>query len=877
MITVTSQAVSLLTGLDLTPCWVSRVNLYPYSPLRSADGGGQDQHLIDRLLDERQLREDLRPTLLAALSKQISDNPASASKTWIPLRRDVYNHRRPSGAWGCGLEGADVPGLHHWHSSWNRTAGLQQELASLHAAALISERATLDRWGADPDVQRATVMTSTSLHRGVQGRAGNGAQLTKRQRKSESSLVHYFARSTTKVSPFSLYTGTLLHPMIHGSDAGASNGGHPSEVGRTSKTSLRRLYVRQAARLLAQHPEDKWKVSWKLGDGVQTTAEGLLIRQRRWRKPALGMKADTFVEDVTRIPATGSWPEIFTLLQEICTEPVPLEQIAELISARCGWSAKETEKFLESLAGMQLLVPIFPIHEQSTSYEKQWLRYLHGFTGHSAEALRQALAHTEAATGRWPEATGEDRAQLLGQVETLWATALDLPKVDNPLVEDSYVDVGAPADDSRVASWAADFAGLTPMLVAQDDQRVLAAALEQVFTDIYGVNGRCRDLREFAQAAYAAFPLTQQLLAGQADVTVGSPLARLLHGRKTMAAHLVELSRSGHAPVDIDPAVLAQVADQLPEREWNLPRSISVFGQSAGEKFVLNHLYGGRGRYFSRFLDDQDPQLTGLIRASMAEAVPPGARTLHMRPSLGFNANLNPLMAEDELRLTDEHACPTARTRIEDLELVHDKNGLRVVHKSLGHDIEVLYTGFLVPHALPSEEMLLAMIAAAPYFSFSELTLNLHERLNAGTAAVVSSPRIGHGNLTLFRKRHGFSRGFLEVDAPTGGKADPADVFRELNLRRSKHEVPAEVFLRPLLGRQITPIERAMSPRPQYVDFLSRLHVDGLPKRSAKLGETLLAEEFHPHPSSHGTETGRGRHCAELFFEVSLTSGGNNE
>lgn len=877
MITVTSPAVSLPTGLALTPCWVSRVNLYPYSNLRSADGGRQDQLLIDRLLAEHKLREDLRSTLLAALSEQIRDNPAASSKTWIPLRRDVYNLRRSSKAWGWGPEGADIPGLHDWHSSWSRTAVLQQELASLHTSALASERAALDRWSVDQDVQRATVMTSTSLYRGVKGRAGNGAQLNKRQRKSEPSLVHYFARSTTKVSPFSLYTGTLLHPMVDRSETGAGNFGYPLEVGRKSKASLRRLYVRQAARLLAQDPQDKWKVSWKLGDGVEATAEGLLIRQRKWRKPSLGMKADTFMEDVARIPATGSWPEIFTLLQEICTEPVPLKQIAEQISTRSGWSATDTEKLLESMAAMHLLVPIFPIHEQSDAYEKQWLRYLRGFTGKSAAALRQALTRTEAATGRWPEASGEDRAQMLGQLESLWAVALGLPKVDNPLVEDSYVAVGAPADDSRVASWAADFAGLAPMLVAQDDQRVLAAALEQVFTDIYGVNGRCQDLREFAQAAYAAFPLTQQLLAGQAEVTPGSPLAQLLQGRKTMAAHLVELSRSGHTPVDIDRAVLAQVADQLPSREWNLQRSISVFGQSAGENFVLNHLYGGRGRYFSRFLSDQDPQLTELIRDSMAEAVPPGARTLHMRPSLGFNANLNPLMAEEELRLTDEHAHPAARIRIEDLELVHGKNGLRVVHKTLGHDIDVLYTGFLVPHALPSEEMLLAMIAAAPYFSFSELTLDLHERLDTGNGPVVSSPRIGHGNLTLFRKRYGFTRGFLEVAASSGVRPEPADAFRELNLRRSNHDVPAEVFLRPLLGKQITPIERAMSPRPQYVDFLSRLHVEGLHKRSAKLGETLLAEEFHPHPSRFGIETARGRHCAELFFEVSLTSGASNE
>lgn len=863
----------------LTPCWVSRVNLYPYGVLRAHDGGLLDQSRIDGLLVEQKLRADLSASLLPALAEAIGMNPKEASKTWIPLRRDIYNNRRPTRSWGQDAETAKIPGLDQWFASWECSSKLQQELSDSSAGALEKERSTLRLWSQDPDVQRSTVMTSSSLFHGVQSLAEAGTELTKRQRKSEPSLVHYFARATTKVSPFSLYTGTRFHPMDGSPEETTSTAAvsTPGSITRNTRVALRRLYVRQAARRLSQDPVDKWNLPWKLSDGVESTEDGVLIRQRTWRSPATGMKADTFLEDVTRIPIAGSWIQVWPILHRICTEATPLLDIAMELADKCGWQRQDAEKILETLIGLKALVPVVPIHEQSPNYEREWLDYLEGFSGAAAQHLRDALQATEEVIQQWSENTGTERAAIVGRLEKLWARALDLPNIDNPLVEDCYVGTGAPVDDARIVSWTQDFSGLLPMLVAQDDQRILAAALEKVFTDTYGVHGRCRDLRQFARLAYAAFPLTQQLLSGESKVETESPLGHLLRSRGTMTAHLVELSRSGQSPVEVDRTVLDRVADQLPDREWSIPRSVSVFGQAAGDEFVLNHLYGGRGRYFSRFLNDQDPDVKNLVRNAVAGAAPAGAQSLHMRPSLGFNANLNPLMSVEELRLTDEYPGPSARTRLEDLELVHGACGLRLVRKDNGNPVEILYTGFLVPHALPSEEMLLAMVAGAPYFSFSELTLDLHERLMSGQTPVVSAPRIRHAGITLFRHRYGFKREFLDASNMESTHGTPVDPYRDLNVRRTAHGLPAEVFMRPLLGRQITPIERAMSPRPQYVDFLSRLHASGLHKRTGKLGETLLAEEFHPHPELFGTETDRGRHSAELFFEIALTQGGSNE
>ncbi|QRN81059.1 MAG: lantibiotic dehydratase, partial [Nocardiopsis sp. BM-2018] len=63
--------------------------------------------------------------------------------------------------------------------------------------------------------------------------------------------------------------------------------------------------------------------------------------------------------------------------------------------------------------------------------------------------------------------------------------------------------------------------------------------------------------------------------------------------------------------------------------------------------------------------------------------------------------------------------------------------------------------------------------------------------------------------------------------------------------------------------------ERAMAPKPQHVDFLSRLHTGTAAKRLAHLGPTLLVEEMLPGPDHHRVRSPAGSHAGELFLELS--------
>ena len=845
----------------LTPTWVSRVNLFPYLALSDPDRVAADEHALEQLAGLERLRAELADEVQAELTELVEVDRERASRDWLPLRRAVRAGRRPKDRQVDDPTLRQRAALSAWLDSWQRQATLLADLDGSFDTAVARERLVVTAWAQDEDVQRSTVMTSRSLFRAVRSRAGAVDGLTKRQRKSESSLVTYVGRSTSKVSPFSRYTGTAFHQLDE--SAGAMGEEHRSVV------ALRRLLVRQAARRLAQDPVARRALSWRVSDAVRSEGDVLVVHRRDYVTQAAS-KSDVVSESDVRLPLTGSWGAVWAVVRAASGRP--WTELAQALTDRFGWGADRADDILAALVDLQALTPDIPIIEQEPDYLSRWAEFLRDVPGEAAATMVTAVQAGLEGECRLAAAPAVDRFHQVERTEAAWSVVLGEP-VENPFAEDCYAATGAPADGARVRTWAQQLDDLAPMLVVMDDQRLLAAALEATFVDHFGAGGTCHDLRRFARQAYDTFPLTQQLLAGAVPEPIRHIVQPLLEARAIVADHLVELGRSGGEAVSVDLDELDRAADRVPDREWDLSRSTTAFGQPAGEQFVLNHLYGGRARYFSRFLAEQPAQVQEQLRQVIEQGRPDGARHLHLRPALGFNANLGPLLTEDELRLTDEPAGPYARWSIDDLALVHrPSSGLRLVHRSSGEPVEVLYTGFLVPHALPSEEMLLAMVSGAPYFSFSELTLDLHARLQQlPSGASSTAPRIQHRDLLLFRRRWAVST----EDLLPGAVTDPAERYRAVTAARLGLGLPGQVFARPLFGRQVSPMERAMSARPQLLDLGSRLHVSSLHRRLEPLGTQVLVEEYHPHPSAHGVPSPRGRHATELFFEIALAPGGH--
>ncbi len=845
------------TSVVATPLWVSRVNLFPHRDLRDgSEALARTSGELDLLVVEEERRNRLAPLLVDQLHAWAPRLTDEDRRTFVlPLKRDVFNGRALRTAHRDHRLATELVGLDEWAQSWRRTAELEAALDAAHEDAERAERQVLAAWSADPDVRRSVAVTSSDLLGAIE-RSDRVAVPDRRARKSEAALVQYFSRSTVRVSPFSLYTGVVLH--LWGAEP-APDG----PLGRTSVPALRRLLVRQAVRRLVDDPEDAPYVPWSLTDARSVEGDRLVVRRCRWQAPTRAQKADTFTEDEVRVQMTDGLSAVLAVLPGRA-HAAPRAALVAALRDACGWDADGAARLVDQLIGMGLLVPAFGVREQSSTFEQDWLDVLAPLPGRASHAVRTALRATRSALDDFAGLDGAARVRCLAHLDRVWEAALGAPAGD-PLVEDVYVTRGQPIATATRDGWVADATRLMPLLAAHDDQRVLAGALETVFVERYGTGGRCTDLRELARLAYACFPLTQQLLSGERPAGLPDGVAGLLAAREVAVRHLVALTREPHDEAVLDDAALAEIEAALPSAELDVARSVSLFGQAAGPRFVLNHVYGGRARYFSRYLHHADPDLTTTLQRHNADLVPPGARTLHLRPTLGFNANLGPLLPADELALTDEpRPAPDAPT-IDDLHLVHTPSGLRVRTAREDQDVDLLYTGFLVPHALPSEQMLLAMLAGAPYFSFGDLGLDLHARWSAGTSdARGGTARVVSGDLVLFRRRWALPADLFD---PRPGETPQAH-FRRVNAERIARGMPEQVFVRPLLGRQITPVERAMSPKPQHVDFLSRLHLRHAARRLAHLGPLLVAEELSPHPAC-GVRSDRGVHATEVFFEIS--------
>ncbi|NYH52405.1 hypothetical protein HNR06_001994 [Nocardiopsis arvandica] len=882
------------------PYLVSRVNMYPYLPLRGA-AVETDRELVRTLADEEEYRERIRERLLDTLhSSAPGIEDEEHRRTALAAKRDVYNRRPPRTSLAGHPVTRRIDALGAWVRSWERTRTAAGELDAAHGAALATERAVLAAWARDPLTDRSTAMSSPDLHRAVAARGATDGPPDKRMRKAEPSLVRYHSRSTVKVSPYSLYTGVYFDDMEQPSSV--TRDGEPLRF--TTDADLRRLLVRQAGRVLAADPEARLGMEWVLTGGARREGDRLLVRRRRWVPPAPGLRAEAFGEEEVRIPLSGAWGPLVAALERRAARPVRLSELRDGLAADLGHGSDAVMRVLDKLVGTGVLVPWAPAAEQSPDFVRRWYGLARRLPGATAARVAAAFEATRDVLDDFGEATGAERARSVLHLQRLWSAAVGpaasadrddrgsgrasgdresqepgetqesgsrtarRPSDDtasSPLVEDCHVSRGAPVPREWTRAWSADLRGLMPLLFALDDQRVLAGALESVFVDRYGRGGRCTDLDEFAGHARAAFPMTQRLMAGETG-EADEDLSRLLAARRRAVEHLNDLSGQDAEAVEVDPAVVEEVASLLPEREFTARRSFAVFGHPDHRGgLVLNHLYGGRARYFSRFLAALPDGVRDRVAAHVRRLGPPDADTVHMRSALGFNANLSPLLAPEELALRDEPVLADGPSTA-DLHLVHTPRGLRLVRGS--REVDPVYTGFLVPHALPYDEMLVAMLADSPFFSFSDTVIDLHERWERSRAdrrAPGGTPRISFGDVLLFRRRWALDADLL---AARPGE-DPESLHRRINVERTLRGMPDQVFVRPLQGSRMGPMERAMAPKPQHVDFLSRLHTATAAKRLAHLGPTLFAEELLPCPSEGGLSGPRGRHATEVFLELS--------
>jgi hypothetical protein len=329
-------------------------------------------------------------------------------------------------------------------------------------------------------------------------------------------------------------------------------------------------------------------------------------------------------------------------------------------------------------------------------------------------------------------------------------------------------------------------------------------------------------------------------------------LRQLLELRGSVAA----LVRAGHdatasGEVVIPEAALEVAAAGTPRWLTARPASYAIFAQPVVDAdrgaLVVNRVFGGWGRFTSRFLRALDPVAAAQVRAQIRGALTPGARAAQIRPVRGFNANLHPLLVDDEIGGYDVTALDP-----DGLSLVHDvdTDQLRVRITATGECLDVLYLGFGLEASLSVELVPLASDLAAGLLDYQP-ALVPRRQIESRYGSVGYRPRLRYGAVILARARWEIPAGMagrwrVELDRETGPPA------RTVARWRAAFGLPEHVYMGAAVEGEGGGLDSLRSyfdrPRSQYVDLGSALHLRCLSRTLARYQNGLVVEEALPAP-----------------------------
>ncbi|MFG2620812.1 lantibiotic dehydratase [Streptomyces sp. NPDC048507] len=844
---------------------------------------------------ETELRRATGP-LCDALHDSLDGHPAGFHRDVVlPLRRALHNGREPRPALLARLGDLPdrLPPLADWTALRAARAALLAALDAAAAPALAAEREALAGLCRESALARAVALTSADLLRAVL-RAGTGAT-DRRARKEEAGVLRHALRACTKTSPLSWFTAVGWGPLTPAPDRPAPSwggadplGGPPHAVVRVNRTLTTALTL-----ALLDAPHRRAALPHRITSTART-ADGRAAYARDLTAFA-GGRYLVAREDEAELPDSGP----LSLVTARAASPLPVPELTDLLAAALRGAAGGDRRaaaaaFLERLRAAGLLVPAEPVPPQDPDPLERiaaWLRASGARAGEDADGEAAAgdveraerISRLGRDTAAFADAPAADRPALLAGLAGRWAAELasagrPVPAGSAPLSvlsEDVVAPHPAalggfldPADHEALAE-------VTPLAELFDLGHLLRRVVRDRFVARYGPGGTCPRPWEFGAEIERAWQSAGRL----ADLDAADPGA-LPAGAEQLAAlradFLADVRESlAGAPADADEVVLPpgpvrSLGGRLPRWAVARPLSYAYFLQRDPDRGLLavNHVYGGWGRFGSRFLDALDPRAAAETARQIRRGLDPGARAAQIRPVGGFNANLHPLLVPDEI------GPDRARTSLGegDLELVHDEptDQVRFRLRDTGELLDVLYPGFLAPVLLPRR--IGAHLSDHPHGVVDFRTLVTPRALPAPGGRVVHSPRLRHRHVVLRRRRWQLPPGVLrELRADLAAAPVPAEAAARW---RALLDLPEQLFLHPAgpapTGRAAEDfLSRLSRPKPHFVDLGNALHLRCLPKWLARHGEGAVLEEALPAPGGLAAPA----RAVELVLEVYRAGG----
>ncbi|MER5336078.1 lantibiotic dehydratase [Micromonospora sp. NPDC002717] len=870
--------------------------------------------LVDRLVECHSLGPDLADELYRLGGRS---SRAYRQSVLLPLRRDVHNGRSPAGDVRARLGdlAARLPALGRWLRVRAEIDRLTGAIDAGSEAALAEERVALATLcGSDP-FGRAVALTSPELLAAVHRTAARGGVPDARGRKSEPTVLRYALRTSTRTSPLSWFTIVGWGSWPDDSTLGPPPPGPRSRPGRDraagpepvagldlSAAGVPMAVTRPPAGLVASlflagngRPGQAPRTPHRLAPGTRVLGEHVVFYREHPTTDADG--APVMREERVLMPLR---PALAAIIRVLRAAPggYPPEELVAALSRRPAHPATDAasaerlaRRLVDQLCTERLLIPVPPTTEHDPAALAAIADWL-ADTGDPAVADQvrrldqdiRYLADVEAAR----------RGPLVRRISAGWRDALHSLGATAPPLAPATEDVVLPGPVrlTRRPADTADLTALTGLALMFDTDQVLRRLLRHRFVERYGPGGRCADLGEFFAEVGAGFGDLPTVTPDGA--LAGGPIARVPE-LAALAALRQEVTRAVRADggddgveTVIGAELVAEAVAALPRWLRTRPASYAFFCQPDADGSVhLNHIYGGWGRFTSRFLGlFGDTGMREAVAAQLRRVLP--GRVAQFRPVHGFNANLHPLLLGEDVG-DDPRLGGLDLTAI---ELVHDlaSDQVRLLDPATGDLLDVLYLGFLAPPALPARVAALLGDLGSGEVGLSHLAATRTVSGPGGQAMVRS--RLRCGRFVVARRSWRFDGGAEErlrgLGSPSTGSPVAAAGLR------AAWDLPDQVFLRqgsrsaghapgrpgtgpsPATGSPSTPSptpptvaglrEAVTRPKPQFVDLASPLHLRCVPRWLARITGPLVIEEARPRPAGHE----RPHRVTELVLETYL-------
>ncbi|HEY4019512.1 MAG TPA: lantibiotic dehydratase [Pseudonocardiaceae bacterium] len=796
--------------------------------------------------------------------------------------------------------GADaIASLDEWLTARACLAELLTNGAKLADAELAESRANLQNLAGDDRLRLGLHLASPSLDGYVDGYANAGANLSKRHRRIEKSLLEYLYRMACKTSPFSTFTSIGVGRFCDEAPIGTT----PIGSGYESFTRVNVSVLSRIAELILDDDELRVDLPVALTSGWQFDVDRVRYVRRTVTTADTGatVSFDSVKDNLFILRSSQILTRVFAVFGE--QQHIPWRELTERLSASGGGEPKEYDEYIRVLFRLGLLqVPrlLVDIHEPDPlrafagSLKLLGPQFASLFGNTMDEIANRYDAYAIATPAERRELSTSIRSGFEEIMFTLGAPPESLPvtlvfedtRVDGPAIEVNRGPWEGQFDDS-LRQWEK----LSPAFDITLPHRLI---LKGFFTSRFGRGGRCDDLvklvHDFNEDIFEQYITVSSLRRTfEEDGTYVpffnwlqlSEIDALDRARMSFAQRLKDNWRANPDAEELvlDDEFVDGIGEELdPVREdiTALSHFMQLFGTAEKPQAVLNRTYGGMLFPFSRFTHCYDQPTIAGLRKSMRARVPEGAVLAELTGGHATtNLNLHSRIVDNEIVCPGETSALPRDHQIllEDLYVEHDEPADRLVlrHKVTEREIVPTYLGYLVPSALPEVPRTLLLLSSSASMLFDPWGGVLPD----GEQDILVRPRLRLGNLILARR----SWSMKGVSLPKKETGTSNEV-RFLDWQRWRRELglPSAVFA--TVHNPSTETENAGDyglsrlAKPQYVDFTSQLSLILLDSEIKSDESKIVFQEMLPTEDELPAESDAGHHVIEMAVETTQSMRG---